>query len=57
VEDEIRKAGIGADEFDLLYSRICIRIETHHQIGLSNTRALLRPLFLDLLYRVESDSI
>jgi DNA-binding response OmpR family regulator len=56
MEREIRKARIDADDFEILYSRICVQIGANHQIDLSDARVLLRPLFLDLLYRVESDS-
>jgi len=56
VESEIRKTQLGTREFEMLYDRICCKVEMQQHPGSASARALLRPLFLDLLFRLERDA-
>ncbi len=55
VADELRQTKLGDGEFEMLCNRVCI--EAQRRAGSSNARVLLRPLFLDLVFRLEGDAI
>lgn len=55
MEGGIRKAKAGGAELEMLYDRICIQVDAQNSLRSPQTRVLLRPLFLDLLCRLEDD--
>ncbi|CAN5196175.1 hypothetical protein BH11PLA2_BH11PLA2_40980 [soil metagenome] len=55
VERDIRKCRHGVEEIETLYRSICLQIDSNRHLGISSARIHLRPLFLDLLFRLKTD--
>ena len=51
VESAIRNAQIGAVEIELLYGTMCGWVEAENKVDSASARLLLRPVFLELLFR------
>ena len=51
VESAIRNAQIGVAESELLYGTTCGWVEAQNKVDSASARLLLRPVFLELLFR------